>query len=466
MVVNIQIEHTLKEIGSLAKKQGIPVYVVGGFVRDRILGIESQDLDFVVEGDGPAFAELAEHALDGYGLAVHKRFGTASFQAKGLKIEFVTARKESYSKDSRNPVVEQASFSEDLARRDFTVNALAMCLDPDHYGEIIDPFNGIKDIRKRRLRTPLSPEETFSDDPLRMLRAARFASQLQFEIESKTLKAMSKERERLKIVSQERITDELLKILSHEKPSIGFYVLQKTGILDIIFPELADLIGVEQRDHYHHKDVFEHTMKVLDNTASVSDNLFLRFAALVHDIGKPKVKRFQQGVGWTFHGHEGAGVQMIRKICPRLKLSNEMQKYGEKLTQLHMRPIHLVGEEVTDSAIRRLIVQGGEEIDDLLALCRADITSGNPKRVKKHLANFDEVAEKMKLVEEKDRLRSFQSPVRGEEIMAVFNIPPGQLVGEIKSKIEEAILDGEIPNDYDAAKEYLMKLKASYPENQ
>ena len=454
-----KIEEILHEVGLLGQQTGIPVYVVGGFVRDKLLGLESQDLDFVVEGDGPAFAEKAQNTLGGYGLTVHKRFGTASFQVKSIKIEFVTARKESYSKDSRNPVVEQTDLETDLTRRDFTVNAMAMCIDPDSFGHIIDPFHGKKDLKKKKLRTPLDPKTTFSDDPLRMMRAARFASQLQFEIDSKTLKAMTSERERLAIITQERITDEMLKILSHPKPSIGFRILQQTGILQIIFPEMDDLVGVEQRDQYHHKDVFEHTMKVLDNTAKVTDNINLRFAALVHDIGKPKVKRFQKGVGWTFHGHEQVGVQMLKKICARLKLSNEMERYSSKLTQLHMRPIHLVGEEVTDSAVRRLIVHGGEEIEDLLTLCRADITSGNPKRVQKHLANFDAVADKMRQVEEKDRLRAFQSPVRGEEIMSICGLKPGPEVGKIKAKIEEAILDGVIPNEYEAAKAYLIEMK-------
>lgn len=454
-----QIEDILHETGILGAQTGVPVYAVGGFVRDLLLGIESQDLDFVVEGEGAAFAEKAREVLGGHGLAVHKRFGTASFRVKSVKIEFVTARKESYSRDSRNPVVEQTDLKTDLTRRDFTVNAMAMSLSPDTFGRIIDPFNGQKDIRKKKLRTPLDPRNTFSDDPLRMMRAARFASQLQFEIDPKTMKAMAGERERLAIITQERITDEMLKILTHPRPSIGFRILQRTGILRIIFPELEDLVGVEQRDHYHHKDVFEHTMKVLDNAAKVSDNINLRFAALVHDIGKPKVKRFQKSVGWTFHGHEQVGVQMLNKICPRMKLSNEMERYCSKLTQLHMRPIHLVGEAVTDSAVRRLIVHGGEEIEDLLTLCRADITSGNPKRVQKHLANFDEVAEKMRMVEEKDRLRAFQSPVRGEEIMSICGINPGPEVGKIKTQIEEAILDGKIPNDYEAAKAFLMELK-------
>lgn len=451
----------LKHIGHLADETGIPAYLVGGAVRDALLGKEPSELDFVVLGDGIAFAEKAYTKYAGHGLVRFDRFGTASFFLGDRKLEFVSARKEMYEKGSRKPHVSSASLEEDLPRRDFTINALAMGIQNHNFGKIIDPFDGQKDIELKTIRTPLNPFLTFSEDPLRILRAARFASQLQFSIAPETLQAMREERERLRIVSQERITDELLKILSHPKPSIGFRILQNTGVLELIFPELAGLSGVEQRNTYHHKDVFEHTLKVVDNIAKVSDKLPLRFAGLVHDIGKPVVKRFIEGVGWTFYNHENIGERMLKRICTRLKLPNEYLKYSQKLTRLHMRPIQLIGGHVTDSAIRRILVQAGEDIEDLMILCRADITSGNPKRVQTHLANFDWVVQRMKEVEERDRMRAFQSPVRGDEIMRVCGIEPGPLVGRLKSRIEEAILEGEIPNDHDAALEYLLKIKDS-----
>lgn len=453
------IDILLRRIGSLADARKLTVFAVGGFVRDCFLGMDTDEIDFVVEGNGPDFAKKAHQKLKGRGLVVFERFGTASFLWKDLKLEFVTARKESYQKHSRKPVVEESSLIEDLSRRDFTINTMAMPLNRDRFGEIMDSFHGLSDLKKKRIRTPLEPESTFSDDPLRIMRATRFASQLSFRIESDTLKSMKKQRDRLKIVSQERITDEFLKILSHPRPSIGIRILLETGILEIIFPELAVLAGVEQRDLYHHKDVFEHTMKVVDNLAAVTDDLKLRFAGLVHDIGKPRVKQFVEGTGWTFHGHEQVGVRMLRKICKKLKLSNAYCDFGQKMTQLHMRPIHLIGEEVTDSAIRRLIVQAGDDLENLILLCRADITSGNPKRVKKHLGNFDAVMKRIHEVEEKDRMRFFQSPVRGDEIMKTCSIGPGPLVGRLKHMIEEAILDGKIPNEHDPAFQYLLKIK-------
>lgn len=443
---------------------GVELYVVGGYVRDKILGKESREIDFVVVGDGPDFARNAKNRLKGKGFVVYKKFGTASFLLEDLKLEFVSARQESYQADSRKPMVNQSDLHTDLARRDFTVNTLTMGLNKHHFGEIIDAFDGRRDLERKRIRTPLDPERTFYDDPLRIMRAVRFASQLGFDIEPATLDAMERGRERLEIVSQERITDEFLKILGHPRPSVGLRILQMTSVLEIIFPELAALVGVEQRDEYHHKDVFEHTLKAVDNLAKLSDNILLRFAALVHDIGKPRVKRFIEGTGWTFHGHELVGVRMLKGICTKLKLSREFYRYSKKLTSLHMRPIHLIGEEVTDSAIRRLIVQAGEDLDDLMTLCRADITSGNPLRVKKHLANFDFVVARMKEVEEKDRLRAFQSPVRGDEIMEVCHIAPSPLVGKLKKRIEEAILEGQIPNEHDAAYEYLLTIKDDVEE--
>lgn len=454
-----QIQKILMHIGHLANETEISVYLVGGAVRDALLGKDPFEMDFVVLGDGIEFAEKACSKFDGHGLVRFERFGTASFFLENRKLEFVSARKEMYEKGSRKPHVTSASLEEDLARRDFTINAIAIGIQNHNFGEIIDPFDGQKDLQLKIIRTPLNPFHTFSEDPLRILRAARFASQLQFSIAPETLQAMQEERKRLQIVSQERITDELLKILSHPKPSIGFRILQQTGVLELIFPELAELSGVEQRNAYHHKDVFEHTLKVVDNIAKMSDKLQLRFTGLLHDIGKPLVKRFIEGVGWTFYNHENVGERMIKKICTRLKLPNEYLKYSQKLTHLHMRPIQLIGSHVTDSAIRRILVQAGEDIEDLMILCRADITSGNPKRVQTHLANFDSVVQRMKEVEERDRLRAFQSPVRGDEIIAVCGIKPGPLVGKLKSKIEEAILEGEIPNEHDAALEYLLKIK-------
>jgi putative nucleotidyltransferase with HDIG domain len=413
----------------------------------------------VAIGDGIAFAETAKARLGGTGFVVFERFGTASFVLDPFKLEFVGARRESYDVHSRKPSVESAGLLEDLARRDFTINTLAMGVRNSDFGNLVDPFNGRRDMDARLIRTPLDPEKTFSEDPLRILRAARFSSQLSFKIESATLAAMRKERDRLRIVSQERITDELLKILSHPKPSVGFRTLRDTGVLDIVFPELAALSGVEQRDEYHHKDVFEHTLKVVDNIAKADGKLLLRFLALVHDIGKPQVKRFIDGVGWTFHNHEKVGERMLKRICTRLKLPNEYLRYGQKLTQLHMRPIQLIGGDVTDSAIRRLLFQAGEDIDDLMVFCRADITSDNPRRAERHLTNFDAVVQRMQEVEEKDRMRAFQSPVRGDEIMALCGLAPGPLVGILKTMIEEAILDGLIPNEHDPARDYLLKIK-------
>lgn len=453
-------EKLLRKIGQIADHQRVSVYAVGGYVRDQILKRETKEIDFVVGGDGPQFAKKIKQQLNGQGLVVYEQFGTASVIVDEIKLEFVSAREESYQKESRKPIVEKSDFMSDLARRDFTINALALGINKDNFGEIVDPFKGLKDLKTKCIRTPLNPDCTFSDDPLRIMRAARFASQLSFQVDPRILKSMENQRERLQIVSQERITDELLKILSHPQPSIGFQILKQTRVLEIVFPELIDLIGIEQRDAYHHKDVFEHTMKVVDNLAKISDNPLLRFTGLIHDIGKPKVKQFVERTGWTFHGHELVGEGLSKKICTRLKLSKDYRRYSQKLIHLHMRPIQLIGEEVTDSAIRRLIVQAGEEIDDLMTLCRADITSGNPKWVKKYLSNFEYLINRMKEVEEKDRMRAFQSPVRGEEIMEVCGIGSGPLVGKLKKMIEEAILEGQIQNDHDAAYRYLMTIKA------
>jgi poly(A) polymerase len=457
-------EKLLRTIGRIGDEAGVPVFAVGGAVRDFLMGGDPDEIDFVVVGNGPAFADATRIQINGHGFVVFERFGTASFLVDGFKLEFAGARRESYQADSRNPHVEAGGLADDLTRRDFTINAIAMGIQEGNYGQLTDPFDGRKDISAKLIRTPLDPEKTFSDDPLRILRAARFAGRLGFKIHPDTLAAMSRDRDRLKIVSQERVTDELLKILSHSKPSVGFIVLQDTGVLEVIFPELSALAGVEQRDDYHHKDVFDHTMKVVDNVAKASGKLLLRFLALVHDVGKPQSKRFVEGTGWTFHNHENVGERMLRRICLRMKLPNEFKDYSQKLTQLHMRPIQLIGGDVTDSAIRRLLFQAGEDIDDLMTFCRADITSGNPRRAEKHLANFDQVMKRMLEVEEKDRMRAFQSPVRGDEIMALCGLTPGPAVGRLKTAIEEAILDGIIPNEHDAAREYLIKIKDRIPE--
>ena len=457
--MNKDIDNILGNVGRIADEIKVRVFSVGGHVRDTILGRSIKEVDFVVEGDGPGFAKVVKERFKGSRLIVYKKFGTASFHVKDLRLEFVSARSESYVEHSRKPIVKKSSLHDDLSRRDFTINTMAMVLNKDNFGQILDPFNGRSDLRKKLLRTPLEPASTFSDDPLRIMRAARFASQLNFQIENETFQGMKKERKRLGIVSQERITDEFLKILASPKPSVGLQILLKSKVLEVVFPELVSLVGVEQRDKYHHKDVFEHTMKVLDNLAEKSDNIKLRFSALMHDIGKPKVKRFVKGTGWTFHAHEQIGVRMLKKMGPRLRLPREFIKYAQRMTQLHMRPIHLIDENVTDSAIRRLIVQAENDLEDLMMLCRADITSGNPKRVKKHLANFDHIAERIAEVEEKDKMRAFQSPVRGEEIMRICGLRPGPMVGKLKKMIEEAILEGEISNEHDAAFDYLLKIK-------
>jgi len=356
-------------------------------------------------------------------------------------------------------MVEPADLQADLARRDFTINAMAIALNRSNFGQLVDPFNGLKDLKRKLIRTPLDPVETFKDDPLRIMRAIRFATWLELKIEQQTLEAIRRMRDRLKIISQERITDEFLKILLAQRPSRGLLLMEETGVLELIFPELVAMKGVEERRGYHHKDVFFHTLQVLDNVAVASDKLELRFAALVHDIGKPRTKQFLDSKGWTFHGHEEVGARMLPRIGRRLRLPNDMIEYAQKLTRLHLRPIALTEEDVTDSAYRRLLVQAGEELEDLLILCRADITSQNPRRVRRHLQNFDRVVQRLHEVEEKDRMRAFQSPVRGDEIMELTGLRPGPLVGKLKRMIEEAILEGQIPNEHDAARRYLLEIK-------
>ena len=454
-----ETQNILNIIGKIADAEKVSLWAVGGFVRDKLLNIEVKDIDFAVEGNGPQFACKVAEIFNTRNVTIFEKFGTAMVQVNDFKLEFVGTRKESYQQDSRKPIVTESSLDDDLRRRDFTINAIAMGLNRENFEELYDPLNGCDDLRRGIIRTPLDPVVTFKDDPLRIMRAVRFATQLNFSIESKTYRAIKKMYPRLEIISQERITDELMKMLDASKPSAGFELLDSLGILTMILPELAAMKGVEQRAGYHHKDVFRHTLTVVDNVAAVNGSRELRFTALVHDIAKPATKRFVDGIGWTFHGHEEIGARMLPAACHRLKLPNSMMKYAQKLTRLHLRPIHLTEQGVTDSAIRRLLVQAEPNIDDLLTLCRADITSQNPQRVKKFLGNFDRLVERIHQVEEKDRMRAFQSPVRGDKIMEVCKLQPGPKVGKLKKLIEEAILDGAIPNDYDAAYEYLLQIK-------
>ena len=450
---------TLEQIGAIADENQADAYVVGGFVRDTLLGRPGKDIDIVVVGDGVAFARIVAERLHVPQPVVFEKFGTAMLPMTGGKIEFVTAREERYERDSRKPEVKKASLESDLSRRDFTVNALAASIRTSGWGKLIDPFHGLDDLKKKVLRTPLEPEKTFDDDPLRMMRAVRFASQLQFSVEKNVLDAVQRMAERMAIVSQERVTEEFLKLLSSPRPSIGLQLLYETGLAKLVFPELVDMAGVEQRKEYHHKDVFLHTLKVVDNISAVTQDVWLRFAALVHDIAKPRTKGFKEGIGWTFHGHEDLGARMMKPLFRRMKLPMERLPHMEKLVRLHLRPMALVSEEITDSAVRRLLFEAGPEIDDLMVLCRADITSQNPLRVARYLKNYDIVLRKMAEVEEKDRLRNWQPPVRGHEIMEVCGIQPSPVVGILKSKIENAILDGEIPNEHGAALAYLLRVK-------
>ena len=442
-----------------ASKENVKLFIVGGFVRDILLNRERDEIDFLVVGSGIKFANALAAKLGIDKVVVYKNFGTAQFHYKDLILEFVGARKESYRRDSRKPDVEAGTFEDDIARRDFTVNTLSISLNNENFGELIDPYNGIIDLENKLIKTPLDPVVTFDDDPLRIMRAFRFASQLQFEIEENTFKAAVDKAERLTIISQERITDEFLKILGSVKPSKGLQLLFDSGVMKIIFPEIASLSGVDQRQDHHHKDVFLHTCMVVDNISTISDNVWLRFAALVHDIAKPATKRFVEGTGWTFHGHEEAGAKMMKLIFERMKLPFAQIEYVEKLIRLHLRPVALVDDGVTDSAVRRLIVNAGEALDDLFVLCKADITSKNQNKVSRYLQNYDKVVEKIKEVREKDQLRAFQSPVRGDEIMKICNITPSKKVGELKTEIEEAILDGRIGNNYEEALAYLIQIK-------
>ena len=455
-----KLQHPIfKVISDVATEMNQETYVIGGFVRDIILKRPSVDIDVVTIGNGIALAKkVAERIHPKLKVSVFKNFGTAMFTNKGLEIEFVGARKESYQRDSRKPIVENGTLQDDQNRRDFTVNAMAISLNKENYGELIDPFEGLQDIQLKTLRTPLDPSVTFSDDPLRMLRAIRFSAQLNFFIEDETLDAISPNKERIKIVSFERISEELNKIILSKKPSKGFKLLDRTGLLAIIFPELAKMKGVDVVNGIAHKDNFYHTLEVLDRLAPNSNNLWLRWSALLHDIAKPQTKRFVEGQGWTFYSHNFIGGKMVPKIFRRMKLPlNEKMKFVQKIVQLHMRPIVLSEDTVTDSAVRRLLFEAGDDIDELMTLCEADITSKNQDKVNRYLKNFQEVREKLKEIEEKDSIRNFQPPVSGTLIMETFNLSQCKEVGIIKSAIKEAILDGIINNNFDQAYKFMLE---------
>lgn len=461
MVFNIQPQERaiFNLIAKAAKNIGVPAYVVGGYVRDRLLARPTKDIDIVCVGDGINLAnEVASLLSPRPRVAFYSRFGTAMLRHKDMEIEFVGARKESYRADSRKPEVEQGTLEDDQLRRDFTINALAISLNDEDFGHIVDPFGGLQHLEQKVIKTPTEPGRTFSDDPLRMMRAIRFSTQLGFEIEEETLRAISKYRNRINIVSQERITTELEKILATPTPSIGFKLLFKTGLLEIIFPEMVALHGVDVKDGIGHKDNFYHTLQVVDNLCRKSSDIWLRWSALLHDIAKPPTKRFHPTEGWTFHGHETLGAAMVPRIFKKLRLpTNEKMKFVQKMVQLHLRPISLTKEEITDSAVRRLLFDAGEDIDELMLLAEADITSKNDSKVKRYLENYEHLRLRIIELEESDRLRNWQPPVSGLDIMNTFQIPPGREVGIIKNAIREAILDGQMKNNFEEAYQFMLE---------
>lgn len=472
ILLNIPNDHKVlfETIGQVAESMNQQVYVVGGYVRDFYLGRLQEnditDIDFVTVGSGIELAGAVSKKLKTARISVFKKFGTAQVKYKDIDLEFVGARKESYRRESRKPIVEDGTLKDDQLRRDLTINALSWSLNPDTFGVLNDPFNGIQDLKNKIIRTPIGPETTFDDDPLRMMRAVRFAAQLKFKIEDEAFKAIQKMADRLSIISKERIIEELNKIILTETPSYGFELLLKTNLLEQFFPEMVKLQGVDIRNGQGHKDNFWHTLEVLDNISEVSDDLWLRWAAIMHDIAKPPTKRFSKSTGWTFHGHDALGAKWTPKIFRRLSLPlDDRMKYVQKLVRLHLRPIALVSDEVSDSAIRRLIFEAGDDIEDLMKLCRADITSKNEWKVKKYRNNFDQVEQRIQEVEEKDQVRNWTNPVSGDKIMEVLNVKPGPIIGRVKDEIKEAIFDGEIPNDYDAALNYLMQIKEKYKDD-
>ena len=463
MKINLSQNKNLKLfklISKTAEDSGLSVYIVGGYVRDLLMKRAAPtDIDFVTEGSGIALAQSVAAAIDPETkVSVFKTYGTAMFRYQGLELEFVGARKESYNAESRNPLVEQGTLEDDQKRRDFTINAMAISLNQESFGELVDPFHGVEDMEKRILRTPLEPEQTYSDDPLRMMRAVRFAATLGFSIEENSLEAIKKEAHRIKIVTIERIMVEFNKIMLSEKPSTGLKIMKDTGLLELIIPELTALEGIEEVEGQTHKDNFWHTLEVVDNISQNTENLWLRWAALLHDIGKAPTKKFVKGTGWTFHGHEFLGSKMVKTLFQRLKLPlGKDMKYVQKMVKLSSRPIALISDEASDSALRRMLFDAGEDLEDLFTLCKADITTKNTQKQEKFKKNFEYVAQKIKEVEEKDHIRNFQPPITGEEIIAMFNLAPGREIGILKERVKEAILEGNIPNEKEAAREFVLQ---------